>query len=512
MKRLWLPVILLLLAALGVGAFFWKKAADSKTSAEAAKIAAVTDVGGEVKVEKINENMVLDAFIGMLLTRGDRLETGTNSFAALELGKGKEIVISENTKIAISELKELNDKEETWIKMETGAVWANIKEKLSPDSSFEIETPTAVMGVRGTKFSVLHYDDTSIVTVIEGRVEAAVNVESTEPDGTKAVKKIAKMVESLQQLVMNVGVLSEEDLIVKPLTAENLDPFTRDVIRKLIETQPESIGEEIREQLDAIIREASDTATPTPAASPANVMTPAPTITPESTTTPESATPESTMTPDSTTLESSMTPEPATPESTMIPESATPEPTMAHGTTTSGSAIAPVPTRIPASASTEPSGTSTEFPEENVSTAETSEANGNGTDSPDGNGEVPENNTWDQMVFDVPAIIEWDLNANQPYPAGFPDVVPIIADGMILHSETVRNQYTIIVRSMKSFDETHQFYCDNMEDADWFNEFKLANYFEVSGEKEGFNIAIIGIRDQNDPSLIVFQIIYTELT
>lgn len=487
MKKLRLPVIFLLLTVLLIGAFLIiiiKKAADRKTSAEAAKAAVVTDVGGKVTVEKTSDTKIY-AFIGMMLVQSDRLETGASSFAALELGKGKELIVSENTRITISELTEMNGKEETWLKMETGAIWANLKEKLNPDSGFEIETPTAVMGVRGTKFSVLHHDDTSTVTVIEGRVEAAVNIESTEPDGTKTVKKIARMVEPLQQLKISASVTSEEALIVEPLTAEKLDPFTRDIIKDLMETQAGSIGEEIREQLDAIIREASVTATPTPEA-PAYIMTPAPTATPESTMTHESTTPEPTM----------------TPESTIAPES-----------TTSGSAITPVPTIIPPLTSTGTSDTSPVLPDETDSTEGPSEASGNETDNTDGNGEIPENNVGDQMEFDIEAIIEWDLNADQGAPEGFTeDVVPVIPDGRVIHSEIVENQFAIIVRSMKSFDETYRFYHEYLEDANWFVDAKFANYYDIYVEKEGYGVQITGCRDKDDPELNIAIIVAIKLT
>lgn len=457
MRRLRLPVIFILLAILLLGAFFIKKAAHRKTSAEAAKAAAVTDVSGKVTVEKTNENKVFDAFIGMLLTRGDRLETGANSFVALKLDEGKELIISENTCITISELKELNDKEETWLQMETGAVWANIKEKLNPDSSFEIETPTAVMGVRGTKFSVLHRDDTSTVSVIEGRVEAAVNAESTDSDGKKTVKKITRMVESLQQLQIGTGVITEADLIVKPLTAENLDPFTRDIVRDLMETRPESIEEGIRDQLNTIIREASDTITPTPAEASASAITPAAGTTPES-------------------------------------------------------AITPIPTIIPASAPTETPTPSPVLPDETVSTAEPS-AIGNESDSSDGNGEIPESNVGDLMKFNLYEMADWDLSAELALPEGFPqNSVPVISGGKIIHSEIEGNQHTIAVRSPKSFDETHRFYRELLEDTNRFDALKFANYYVINGEKEGYKVEVLGFQDENDAELNVAVILVTEKT
>jgi len=461
MKRVWLPVILFLLASLCAGVFFWKKAADRKASAGTAKAVAVIDVSGEVAVEKATENKVYDAFIGMQLIRDDRLETGEDSFVALELDERKDIIISENTRITIRELKELNDGEEAWLQMETGAVWANIKEKLNPDSSFKIETPTAVMGVRGTKFSVLHHDDASIVTVIEGRVEAAVNVESTDPDGKTAVQKITRMVESLQQLQIDAGITTEADLIVKPLTAETLDPFTGGIVRELMETQPESIGEETREQLDIILREASITAAHTPGEASASETTPLPTA------------------------------------------------ASAPGETTS-SAITPMPTTTTQSPTETPE-PSPALPEENVSTEDPPETIGNEPDSPAGNEETPEPNVEDLMKFNLYEIADWDLNAELDLPEGFPqNAVPAISGGKIIHSGKEDKQYTIAVRSPKSFDETHRFYSELLEDSNGFDDMKFTNYYVVNGEKEGYKVEIIGFRDENDIDLNVAVIVVSE--
>jgi hypothetical protein len=435
-KRLWLPIILFLLIVLCVGIFFWKKAADRKASAGTAKAAAVIDVSGEVTVEKTTENKVYDAFIGMQLIRDDRLETGEDSFVALELDERKDIIISENTRITIKELKELNDAEETWLQMETGAVWANIKEKLNPDSSFEIETPTAVMGVRGTKFSVLHEDDTSIVTVIEGRVEAAVNAESIGPDGKRTVKKITQSVESLQQLIINADITTESDLIVRPLTTETLDPFTGGIVKDLIETQPESIEDETREQLDMILKEASITAAHTPGEASASEITPTLTETPES---------------------------------------------------------------------------SPALSEENISTEEPPETIGNEPESPAGNDEVPESNAENLLKFNLHEIANWDLNAELDIPEEFPlSAVPVISGGKVIHSELIDKQCTIAVRSPKSFDETHRFYRELLEDSNGFEDIKLTNYYVVNGEKNGYKVEVIGLRDENDIDLNVAVIVVSE--
>lgn len=141
--------------------------------------AIITDFSGEVNIMKSGGEKVFTAKKGMKLAHGDRIITGKNSWIKLDIDSTKEVKVGSRTYISLEELT-YQKGEKTGIKLFKGTIWTNIKKKLSTDDSFEIRTPNAIMGARGTKF-IVSYTETSIngntenrskLTVIEGIVEA----------------------------------------------------------------------------------------------------------------------------------------------------------------------------------------------------------------------------------------------------------------------------------------------------------------------------------------------------
>jgi hypothetical protein len=60
-------------------------------------------------------------------------------------------------------------------------IFANLINRLSPDEQFQVETATAVVAVRGTRFEVeVAGDDTASVSVQKGSVEMTPNVDLSE--------------------------------------------------------------------------------------------------------------------------------------------------------------------------------------------------------------------------------------------------------------------------------------------------------------------------------------------
>jgi len=111
--------------------------------------------------------------VGSEIKKGTFLKTGKNSEAILEFGKKSAIVISQNTSIKITEaLFEKKDIKEVKIRTSKGKIWSIIEQLPLPDSKFEIETPNAVAGIRGTAFLV-KVDDVLLktkVSVFKGEV------------------------------------------------------------------------------------------------------------------------------------------------------------------------------------------------------------------------------------------------------------------------------------------------------------------------------------------------------
>lgn len=136
------------------------------------KVGKLTSVSGKAEVKKGGGTKSFNAFKGMAITQGDTIKTGSNGKVSMDLDSDKEVTIGANTTLLISELVKsasaLGGK--TKLTLQNGSVIIQVKKKLTGDSRFEIETPTATMGVMGTKFAVSYEQDNSYVGVLEGVV------------------------------------------------------------------------------------------------------------------------------------------------------------------------------------------------------------------------------------------------------------------------------------------------------------------------------------------------------
>ncbi|MGO4548393.1 FecR domain-containing protein [Paenibacillus sp. 2TAB23] len=137
------------------------------------KAGKITATAGKAEVKKGGGSKKFNAFKGMALTQGDTILTGSDGKVTLDLDSDKQVTIGSGTTLVISELvksaKALGGK--TSLSLLKGKVLITIKKKLEGDSRFEIETPTAIMGVMGTQFTVQYEEGESYVGVFEGSVK-----------------------------------------------------------------------------------------------------------------------------------------------------------------------------------------------------------------------------------------------------------------------------------------------------------------------------------------------------
>jgi hypothetical protein len=115
---------------------------------------------------------------------GDTLRAGPNSTVALNWADGTRVLIGPNTQ-AFEVLKcQLNRKSKdqtSLFKLTMGRVWVRVLQVLTKKSSFEIQTPTATAGVRGTIFSVaVDASGQTAVEVLKGAVSVQTAGGTTE--------------------------------------------------------------------------------------------------------------------------------------------------------------------------------------------------------------------------------------------------------------------------------------------------------------------------------------------
>lgn len=123
--------------------------------ASSTRLAIVEEVVGKAYVTKAGGKREFLIYTGMGLNQGDHIRTENHSHVQLALADREDYIsILENTELYLSDLVEQGEKKKTGFSKWVGSVFAKVKSLFGTDDEFVIETPTAIMGVRGTHFIV----------------------------------------------------------------------------------------------------------------------------------------------------------------------------------------------------------------------------------------------------------------------------------------------------------------------------------------------------------------------
>lgn len=115
--------------------------------------------------------------VGAKLVEGDRVQTGKNGFAALELADGSHLVVPPDTWLDLATLRQtaLTGATDRIVDLHRGEVNTEVTHATKKDDRFQIRSPSVVAGVRGTQFRVA-YDSanaagaSTAVEVLDGAV------------------------------------------------------------------------------------------------------------------------------------------------------------------------------------------------------------------------------------------------------------------------------------------------------------------------------------------------------
>lgn len=169
----WLAILLLAVPLLGS---FSKEAAAAST-----RVAVIKELKGSVKVKKAGGSKEFTAFVKMSLNEGDVLAVGSGGSAVLQFANGTseddKMTVASNTKLTFSKLSSKKGTT-TKVSMWSGSAWVDVKSITNKEDRFTLETPTAVMGVRGTHLLVTVNPETGAT-----RLMVAAGVVQTEATG-----------------------------------------------------------------------------------------------------------------------------------------------------------------------------------------------------------------------------------------------------------------------------------------------------------------------------------------
>ena len=162
------------------------------------------------------------AIVGEPLPHGSTVMTGTNSKATLLLTSGSLVNLGPDTKFLlrafwqknfsaspkkVTDLKEETSPSRLSIQLETGDLVVDVK-KLNRESSFMIESPVGVAGIRGTQFGLSADSDSAELAVLEGKV------------GFLDTNQKAKSVETAEKLAGSQDGAGEVDALAESEKAE----------------------------------------------------------------------------------------------------------------------------------------------------------------------------------------------------------------------------------------------------------------------------------------------------
>lgn len=119
------------------------------------RVAQIEEVTGTVNIKKAGGSKAFRAYPGMTLHQGDHISTEEFSSVIFKVVDSEdEITIDERADLYISDLRDESGNKKTRFTMWSGSMWAKVSSLVSSEDEFEIETPTTVMGVRGTNLLV----------------------------------------------------------------------------------------------------------------------------------------------------------------------------------------------------------------------------------------------------------------------------------------------------------------------------------------------------------------------
>jgi FecR protein len=131
--------------------------------------ATIADLKGDVQIHSPQGESV-NAQRGATLVAESKIDTAKGS-VLLSLEDGSQVLVKSNSHVV---LKAPNQEKGYWLELLMGKINAKVQKRLGNAPSFRMGTPTAVITVRGTRFSVeVDKKERTQVEVYEGLVEVA---------------------------------------------------------------------------------------------------------------------------------------------------------------------------------------------------------------------------------------------------------------------------------------------------------------------------------------------------
>jgi len=162
--------VVLLIFVFGLLMITWVFLANSVAVMQ--RIANVSSAVGDVTVVLKGSSTPLALSTNKKVKEGDTVRTGPDGAAILAWMDGTKVHMGPNTELEVMKCFSKKGQDISLFKLKGGEIWSRISKRLSRESKFEVETPSAVAGVRGTIFSLaVTPSGGARLSVFSGRVD-----------------------------------------------------------------------------------------------------------------------------------------------------------------------------------------------------------------------------------------------------------------------------------------------------------------------------------------------------
>ncbi len=249
---------------------------------EAYRNIRVSEVRGVAKVNR--EGMEgLELFENMNLFSGDEIVTERGAQLTLRLDEDKYILVDEDSKLTLHATGTAADSKTT-LQLEYGAVFSDIKNKLSEKSSYEVVTPASTMSVRGTQVEVVCarlYDESGKESGTSVKILTYEGTVSIAPAGSDEVRSLPAG--KWEEITRTAEGNSRFEGEAKEITAEDFRDFSAQYLKESLTNSEKPMTEEQKQialHLEGLVKEHLGETEPTPDAEPSKEPTPSPEPTP----------------------------------------------------------------------------------------------------------------------------------------------------------------------------------------------------------------------------------------
>ena len=164
-------ILIVLLIVIGGGAYLYFPRGEDLSATVAATLSILNT---DISAQKGGAGDFLPALDGDLYKTGDVVQSSVNGRAVLTFFDGSTLTVDPGSIVRVTTLNHLdNGGIQLVIEQSLGRSWASVQKLKTPDSKFEVKTPTSTAAVRGTAFE----------TKVERRPDGTIAVTYTADDG-----------------------------------------------------------------------------------------------------------------------------------------------------------------------------------------------------------------------------------------------------------------------------------------------------------------------------------------